>query len=148
MSIIRWRPFGDLLSIHDGINQLFENEFFHDHEKGELSTTSWSPSTDIYENKNEYVFKIDLPGLSKESINIELNEKTLTVKGEKKEEKEVKRENLYRSERCNGTFFRSFNIPRNTDHKKINAKMKDGVLELRVPKIEESTTKSIPINIK
>ncbi len=148
MTLVRWKPFGDMISIHDKINRLFDDALHKDFDKFQDSFTSWYPSTDIYETKDAYVFKLEVPGLSKEDINIEFNDNTLSVKGEKKEEKEVKKENYHRIESFSGTFSRSFNLPKNVDANKIDAAMKDGVLELRIAKAEEKKTKAIPITVK
>ena len=146
MSLTRWQPFGDLMSMHDRIHRFFGDES-KDTEKGDTLST-WYPTTDIYENKDEYVFKLEVPGLKKDDINIEFCDNTLTIKGEKKEEKEIKDENYHRVERFSGTFNRRFTLPKDTDGNKINASMKDGILELKIPKAEEKKVKSIPINIK
>jgi HSP20 family protein len=148
MTLVRWKPFGDIISMHDKINRLFEDAFQKDVDTFQDSLSSWYPTTDIYETKDDYVFKLELPGLSKEDINIEFNDNTLSIKGERKEEKEVKKENYHRLESYSGTFSRSFNIPKNVDPNKINATMKDGILELRIAKAEEKKTKAIPITVK
>lgn len=148
MPAIRWRPFGDLLSIHDKINRLFEDQFSRDLGKGTESLASWYPTTDIFETKDDYVLKLEVPGLSKEDVNIEFCNNTLTIKGEKKEEKEVKKENYHRIESYCGSFSRLFNLPQNVDVKKINATMKDGILELRIAKAEQKKATAIPITAK
>jgi HSP20 family protein len=148
MTLVRWKPFGDLISMHDKINRLFEDAFQKDVDKYQDSLTSWYPAADIYETKNDYVFKLEIPGLSKEDINIECNGNTLSIKGEKKEETEVKKENYHRIESYCGTFARSFNLPKNVNPNKIDAAMKDGILELRIAKAEEKKTKAIPITVK
>lgn len=149
MSITRWKPFGDFVSLHDRINRLFEDEFSRDASKPTSNLLeSWYPAADIFETKEEYVFKLEVPGLSKEDLKVELNNNVLTISGEKKEEKEVKKENFHRVESFSGSFSRSFTMPKNTDSGKVNASMKDGVLELRIAKAEEAKAKSIPIDIK
>ena len=147
MTLARWKPFGDLMSMHDRIHRFFGDEF-KDSEQGNESLATWYPTTDIFETKDDYVFKLEVPGLEKDDINIEFNDNTLTIKGEKKEEKEVKDENYHRVERFSGSFSRRFTIPRETDGNKIKASMKDGILELRIPKVEEKKAKAIPISIK
>jgi HSP20 family protein len=148
MTLVRWKPFGDIISMHDKINRLFEDAYHKDVGKYQDSLASWYPATDIFETKDDYVFKLELPGLSKEDINIEFSDNTLSIKGERKEEKEVKKENYHRIESYTGTFSRSFNLPKNVDANKINATMKDGILELRIAKAEEKKTKAIPITVK
>jgi len=149
MTLVRWNPFYELKKLSDSINQLFDENYLTEGEKGSgLSLTSWSPSTDIYETKDEYVFKIEVPGMNKDDVKVEFTEDTLTIKGERKEDKEIKKENFHRIERFFGSFQRSFTLPKNIDEKKIKAELKDGILELRVPKVEKSKTKAIPITIK
>lgn len=146
MTLTHWRPFGGLATMHDKINRLFDDSF-RDIEKGNDAMSTWYPTVDVFEKKDEYVFKLEVPGLSKDDINVEFHNNTLTVQGEKKEDKEVKEENYHRIESFKGKFSRSFTLPKNINSKKIDAKMKDGVLELRVAKAEEAKAKSIPINI-
>jgi len=146
MTLARWKPFGDLVSMHDRINRLFEDAF-KGFDQSTDSLASWYPSADIYETKDEYAFKLEVPGLSKDDVKIELNDNTLSISGEKKESNEVKKENFHRIESYSGKFSRSFSLPRNIDTKKINANMKNGVLELRIPKAEEQKTKAIPISV-
>lgn len=153
MNLVTWkpmRPFGGLTSMHNRINRLFEDAFLRGYDADREDTdalTTWHPTTDIYETKDDYVFKIELPGLSKDDIKVEIKDNTLSIKGERKEEKEVKEEDYHRVERCSGTFFRSFSLPQNVDSKKTNATMKNGILELRVAKAEEAKPKSIPISL-
>ena len=148
MTLLRWRPYQDLLNLQERMNQVMKNDFFRDGDANDMSMTSWSPATDIYETKDEFVFKLEVPGMTKDDIQIEFNKDTLVIKGERKEEKEVKEDDYHRIERRCGTFTRSFNLPKNIDEKKIDASMKDGVLELRLPKAEEAKVKAIPIKIK
>lgn len=147
MTLVRWRPFDEFLSMHDKINRLFQDEVLQDKER-DVAMHAWTPATDIYETQEEYVFRLELPGIRKEEIKVEFNGETLNISGERKEEKDVKKESYHRLERCCGTFKRSFSIPKNVDGSKITAQMKDGILELRVPKVEESKTKAIPISVK
>lgn len=146
MTLMRWKPFGDLVSMHSKINRLFDDAF-SDLGKDRESFASWYPATDIYETKDDYVFKLEVPGLAKDDINVELNNNTLTIKGEKKESKEVKKEDYHRVESFTGSFSRSYTLPRNIDAKKIKASMKDGILELRLAKAEEAKPKSIAIDV-
>lgn len=148
MALEKWRPFGDFLTLHDRINRLFQDEIERNYDRGSEAPMAWYPVTDIYETKDDYVFKLEVPGMSKEDINIEFKDDTLLIKGEKREEKEIKRENYHRIESQFGSFARSFRLPRDIDHKKINAEMKEGILILKIGKVEEKKPKSIPINIK
>jgi HSP20 family protein len=133
--------------VHDRLNRFFEDEFFKDFYRPSETMSNWYPTTDIFETKDDFVFKLEVPGLSKDDIKIEFEKNTLSIKGERKTEKDVKDENYHRIERFSGTFNRSFTLPGETDGSKINASLKDGILELRIPKAEEKKAKSIPIKI-
>jgi HSP20 family protein len=148
MTLVRWRPYRDFFNLQDRINRLFENDLFPEKSSEDVALSSWTPTTDIFETKDEYVLKLEVPGISKDDIQIDFNQETLTIKGERKEEKEVKKDEYHRIERCSGSFTRSFSLPKNVDEKKIDASMKDGILELRIPKKEESKAKAIPIKVK
>lgn len=146
MMIRKWKPFRDSLSLQDRINGIFGNQP-EGWSEGQNSLMAWDPSTDIYEDKEEYLFKMELPGVKKEDLEIELNNQTLVIKGEKKESQEMKKENFYRIESAAGSFSRSFRLPNSVDNSKIKASLKDGILEVHVPKQEEAKPKSIPIHI-
>jgi len=148
MTISKWQPFGDLLSIHNRINKLFEDRFMKDSEYSEDTLSCWFPLTDIFETKDEYVIKLEVPGMAKEDINIEFHNNTLSVKGERKEDKDVKKEDYHRIESYCGTFSRSFSIPQDVEPNKIKAEMKDGVLVLKIPKVEMKKATPIKINAK
>ncbi len=141
------RSYGDLLDMYEKINRLFENDFPGQDPNNQLVPGYWFPATDIFETKDDFVFKIELPGISKDDITVELSGDNLTVKGERKEE-EVTKEEFHRIERCGGPFSRSFTLPKNANGEKMIASMRDGILELRIPKQEKTETKAIPINIK
>jgi len=148
MAFIRWRPYGDLLDMYGKIHKLFEEDLMREDKEQQVSPSCWMPATDIYETKDDYIFKLELPGITKEDIKVELDGDNLTIKGERKEEKEIKKEEYHRMERVCGTFARTFQLPKNANGQKITASMKDGILELRIPKQEEAKTKAIPITIK
>jgi HSP20 family protein len=130
------------------ITQLFEEDLMGEEREQPVPPNCWMPAADIYETKDEYVFKLELPGITKDDVKVELNDDNLNIKGERKEEKEVKREEYHRMERICGSFSRTFRLPKNADGQKMSATMKDGILELRIPKQEEAKAKAIPISIK
>ena len=148
MRITKWQPYSDLVNIADRWNRFFNEEWFDESTKNGLVPSAWRPMTDIYETKESYVFKVELPGFKKEDIKVEFSGETLTLRGERKQEEETKNENCHRLERSYGLFERSFTIPKNVDSKKIDAALKDGVLVLTIPKREEEQTKAIPITVK
>jgi HSP20 family protein len=105
------------------------------------------PSLDVYEEEDSVVVKAELPGMKKEDVEVNLAGETLTIKGEKKDEKEVKEDNYYRRERSYGSFLRSVGLPCEVKSDEIKASFKDGVLEIRMPKTEEAKKKSVAVKI-
>ena len=115
--------------------------------EGEVSTRTWAPPVDIYENGDNLVLKAELPGINPDDIEIRVEDNTLYLKGERKFEKEVKEQNYHRVERSYGTFTRTFSLPNSIDSDKVAANYKDGVLTLTMPKKEEAKPKTIKINV-
>lgn len=107
-----------------------------------------SPSVDIYEEGKELVMKADLPGASKDDVQVNITDNYLTITGEKKKEEKVEREHFYRYERSRGTFCRRFELPEELDTDKVKAHFENGVLEIRIPKSEEAVKKSKKITIE
>lgn len=134
-------------TLPQGLNRLFEESFFPQSAEP-FSMAAWSPSCDIYETKNEIVVKAEIPGVKKEDIKLSLQENVLTLTGERKFEEETKKENYVRVERGYGSFTRSFTLPSYVDVKKIGAEFKDGLLEVKLPKSEETKPKEIEIKVK
>ena len=140
MSIIRFDPFADLLTT------LRQAQGGPEHSRG--TNGRWVPAVDIYSNgKQELVLKAELPDMKREDIQVVFENNTLTIKGEKKKEEEVKQENYYRSERSYGAFVRTVDLPKEVHADKVKASFKDGVLEVRMPKTEEAKTKEIKVKV-
>lgn len=142
-ALVRWTPFRDLMNIQDEMNRLFEDFFRRPAQSGEMGT--WTPVMDVSETNDKITVKMDLPGVTKEDVNISIIGDTLQVKGEKKQEKEVKEENYHRIERTYGSFFRSVELPSRVVAEKITAKFKDGVLTIELPKADEVKPHAIEI---
>lgn len=106
------------------------------------------PSLDVFEEEDELVVKADLPGISKEEIEVTVTGNVVTIKGEKKKEEEVKEKDYYRRERSYGSFVRSVELPCEVKSEQIKANFKDGVLEVRMPKTEEAKKKSVSVKIE
>ena len=149
MALIRWTdPFRDITNLQDRMNQLFGNflERGAGREEG-LGTGVWMPAVDIYETKDAICVRAELPGMGKEAIGVEVKDGVLTIRGERKFEKEIQEENYHRIERSYGTFHRSFTLPSSVDGEKVTARMKDGVLQVDLPKREQAKPKQIKIAV-
>jgi HSP20 family protein len=148
MALTRWDPFRDLNVLQDRMNRLFDDaggrgRAWRSDEPS--ATTSWSPAVDIFETEGDIVVKAELPGMDRKDIVLNLENNVLTLKGERRFEKETKEENYHRIERSYGGFSRSFSIPATVDEERIRADYKDGVLRILLPKKEQAKPKQIRI---
>src|SRR5688572_17057742 len=146
MTITRWDPFRDLSLLQDRMNRLFDETGRGYRGDEPAATTTWSPSVDIFETEGEIIVKAELPGVDRKDISLNLEKNVLTLKGERKFEKETKEENYHRIERAYGGFSRSFSIPAIVDEDKIRADYKDGILKISLPKKEQVKPKQIQIS--
>jgi HSP20 family protein len=148
MPVTRWDPFRDLLGLQERMNRLFDDSVRNVRQGDEaLSTSVWTPPVDIYETENEVIVKAELPEVNQKDIEIQVENNTLTLRGERKFDKEVKQENFHRIERSYGTFARSFTLPATIDQEKIRADYKDGILRVVMPKREETKPKQIKVAV-
>ena len=149
MSIMKWRPRRDLVSIRDEMNNLFDSFFsgWPEPRKG-LLEGEWAPSIDVAETEDEITVTAELPGVKQEEVDITIADDVLTLKGEKKEEKEVKEKNYHRIERSYGSFQRSIALPTGVQADKAKATYKAGILKITVPKVEEAKPKQIKIDVE
>ena len=146
MAITRYNPIHEMVGLSDRLNRMFEeiSGFNVDNE----ITGSWAPAVDVYESENAIEIKADLPGMTEKDIDVTVENNTLTIKGERKFENEEKRESYHRVERQHGSFYRSFQLPNTVDVTRINGNFRNGILELALPKKEETRPKKIAINVK
>ena len=107
-----------------------------------------SPSVDIFEKGNDLVVKAELPGMRKEDIEVSVTDHTMRISGEKKREEKIEKKDYYWEERSYGSFTRSFQLPSEVQTDKAEAKFKDGVLEIRIPKTEEAKKKEKKVNVE
>ena len=142
-----WEPYRRFKPFYSDVDRLINEFGCGRRQTEELNEAAWSPRVDIYETENSYVLNAELPGLKKEEIQIDLNNNTLTLKGEKKFEEKVEKENYVRVERSYGSFTRSFALSDNANPESITANYKDGVLEVTLPKKEEAKPKEIKVEI-
>jgi HSP20 family protein len=149
MTIIRWwDPTREYGALQNRMNCVFGETFGPPMGQAEPPAPgSWIPAVDIYETEQEIVLKVEVPGVTKEQVNVEVDEGTLHLRGERKIEKDVKEENFHRVERIYGNFHRSFVLPESVDAEKVRAELKDGVLEIRLGKMEQAKPKQIQVSV-
>ena len=145
MAVVKWDPFRDLNMLQDRMNRLFDNAGRNWSNEEPAATTTWSPAVDIFETDGEIVVKAELPGMERKDITLNLENNVLTLRGERRFEKETKDENYHRIERAYGGFSRAFSIPATVDEEKIRAEYKDGVLKIVLPKKDQAKPKEIRI---
>jgi HSP20 family protein len=148
MAIVRFEPFRDLLTLQDRMNRLFQESYRGQGTEDDWALGgTWAPAVDIYEKDNNIVIKAELPGVDPKDVDIRLDNNVLTIKGERKFDNDVKKDNYHRVERSYGVFTRSFTLPTTVDPSGIKAEYKDGVLLLTLPKREEAKPKQIQISV-
>ena len=148
MALIRWDPFREMSSLQERMNRLMSDYRTRSpFGEEEMAQGSWIPAVDIYETKESIVLNVELPGVTKEDIALEVKDSTLTIKGEKKLEKNVTEENFHRMERSYGSFTRAFTLPSTVQQDKVKAKFRDGILEIMLPKAEEAKPKQIKVDV-
>ncbi len=148
MALIRWEPAAELNTIQTEMNRLF-NSFFDQPASGDRGggLRRWIPAMDLVETTDHYVLRADLPGLSDEDVNIQLQDSVLTVSGERKAENERQQEGYYRLERASGAFSRSLTLPEGVDPDGVKAKFDRGVLEITIPKPEQKKPRQVRISV-
>jgi len=143
-----WQPFQELEDMSRRFQNLFRRWPLSSWEEPTLGFGQWAPSLDIYEKEDHFVVTAELPGMKEKDIDVSIVGDTLTVKGEKKADTEVKKENYYRAERNYGAFWRSIALPVGVDAAKVEASYVDGVLTVTLPKTSGEKTKKVMITAK
>jgi HSP20 family protein len=133
-----------LTNLRDEINRLFESPF-SDGNGNSDAFNSWAPALDLYEDKDNLVLRAEVPGLKKEDIDISLHENTVTISGERRNEKKYDGSETSREERVFGRFTRTLQLPKLVDGSKVKASYKDGILTVTLPKAEEAKPRQIEI---
>lgn len=147
MALIRWEPARELETIQHEMNRLFNTFFEAPRGPGNgAALRRWIPAMDLVETEEDFVLRADLPGLTEQDINIELEDNVLTISGERKAEHEQRKEGYYRVERASGTFSRSLTLPDGVDPERVRASFDKGVLEVRVPKPEQRKPRKVQIS--
>ena len=146
MNLVRWNPWREMSTLQHRINLMLNEPFFQSDGEDELRMGSWYPAVDMFDNGDKIVIKAELPGMDKKDISVDIEDRVLTLSGERSYDNEVKEENYYRRERASGTFKRAFNLPADVNSDKIKADFKDGVLKVEIPKPESKKPKQITVH--
>src|ERR1700686_2491478 len=144
--LTRWEPFRDFTTLQDRLNRLYRDSFGPEAQDQSLATSSFAPPVDVYEDEHNITLKIEVPGIDEKDIDVRVENKTLTVHGERKFEKEEKEENFRRVERQYGSFTRSFSLPTTVDAEKVSANYDKGVLKVKLAKKAEPKPKKTKQN--
>jgi HSP20 family protein len=147
MTLMKFNPFfADLAATRDRLNRLFGRDGTWETE-GVATVGNWAPAVDIVENDHNLTVKVELPGVEPKDVAVTIENNVLTLKGERRIEKEVKKENYHRMEREYGNFARSFALPIFMDAENVKADFKDGLLTVVIPKKEHAKTRSIEVKV-
>ena len=145
MAITRWDPFREVVALQNRMNSLFRDL---NEAENPLTTASFVPAVDIYEDAQKVTLKLEVPGIDQKDLDIRVENNTLTVKGERKFEKDEKEENFHRIERRYGAFYRAFTLPSTVNTEDVHASYNAGVLKLELAKKPEAQPKQIKINVE
>jgi HSP20 family protein len=146
--LTRWEPFREFSTLQDRMNRLFRDSYTGEGRDESLTTSSFAPAVDVYEDEHKVTLKIEVPGIDEKEIDVRVENNTLTVHGERKIEKEEKKEENYRRvERQYGSFTRTFTLPTTVDSEKVSATYDKGVLKVNLPKKAEAKPKQIKVNV-
>lgn len=145
--ISRWDPFREFVTLQDRMNRLFRDSYGPEGREEALTTATFAPPVDVYEDEHNVTLKIEVPGIEEKDIDVRIENNTLTVHGERKFEKEEKEENYRRVERQYGSFTRTFTLPQTVDQDSVQADYDKGVLKIKLAKREEAKPKQIKVNV-
>src|ERR687894_382775 len=145
MSIVRYDPFRDLRSLQDEVNRLFSTNLGRNFGDEGIARGAWTPTVDIYENKDQIVLEAELPGMNREDFELTVENNVLTLRGERRFEKKEETDNYHRVERAYGSFARSFTLPQTVSSENATAEYKNGVLRVALQKREEVKARRIEI---
>jgi len=148
--LTRWEPFREFSTMQDRMNRmnrLFRESYTPAVPEETLTTTSFAPPVDIYEDEHNITLKLEVPGIDEKDIDVRIENNTLTVHGERKIEKEEKEENFRRIERQYGSFTRSFTLPSSVDTAQVSAHYDRGVLRISLAKKADAKPKQIKVNV-
>jgi HSP20 family protein len=149
MPFVKWDPFGNVSTLPDRINKVFDDAFARNGRyEADAAACSWIPPVDIFETSTGFVIRMEVPGMKKEDVAVELRENILSVRGERKPDPAVRDDDYFRQEICKGIFQRSFTLQYGVNLEKIKASVKDGILTIELPHPAEEKPKQITIDIQ
>jgi HSP20 family protein len=148
MALVKYNPLRELRTMQEQMNRLLNVSWNHDVAGEDMREGIWQPPVDIYETVDSIVIKAELPDVDQKDIDVRIEDNTLTLRGERRHEDEVKKENYHRIERYFGTFQRSFSLPATVDQENVAAVCEKGVLTITLPKKEDTRPKQINIAVK
>ncbi len=148
MFLTKWDPYETLSELQEEVGRLFDRRLPVQGQAKRVATVDWMPAVDIREEKEAFLFDVEVPGMKKEDLNVRIENHILSIQGERKSEVEKKEGSYYRVERSYGSFARSFTLPETADTEKINAEYKNGILQLKIAKKETAKPKQIQVQVK
>lgn len=146
MSIIRWEPFDEMMSMRESMDRLFED--FFTRRPRTAAPLVWQPATEVFETDSEVVVKAELPGIDPKSVAVTITAEGLSIKGEAKADHEEKGRNYYRRELRYGAFQRTIPLPTEVKSEETKAAFRNGILEVRVPKAERVRPKTVKVEVE
>jgi len=145
--LTRWDPFREFSTLQDRMNRLFRESYAPEGREESLTSSTFAPPVDVYEDEHNVTLKIEVPGIDEKDIDVRIENNVLTVHGERKFEKEEKEENFRRVEQQYGSFTRTFTLPSTVDSEKVSANYDKGILKIALPKKAEAKPKQIKVNV-
>jgi HSP20 family protein len=142
-----WNPFREMEDLQDRLSSLLRHPFRGLDTEEHMTASEWAPQVDITEDDKEYLIKADLPEMRKDDIKVTVENGVLSIRGERKLEKEEKGKKYHRVERSYGSFVRSFGLPEDANGSDVNAEFKDGVLAVHLKKSETAKPRSIEVKV-
>lgn len=149
MSLTHWDPFRELEDISNRLNRTFGRSALQRTQgsRDALTFADWVPSVDVAETAEDFQIKVELPEVKREDIKVQVDNGVLRIEGERRQEKEEKGKKYHRVERSYGSFLRSFTLPENVQGERVAAEFKDGVLQVRLPKSQQSKPKALEVKV-
>ena len=148
MNLVKWDPFRELEEVSNRLNRLFSRAPAHTGSNQEMMVLAdWMPSVDISETDTAYLIKGEIPGVNKEDVKVSIEDGMITLRGERKQEKEDKGKKFHRIERSYGSFVRSFRMPDDVDESAVKAEFKDGMINVMLPKTAKAKSKAVEVSV-